>query len=460
MSDSETQRLLSNTPYILTPKRWWILFIVSSILFLDSFSASFFGFINDVTSEYFETTPAATDFLSTVNMLSRSVFGFVLAMGGEQFNFRSLALAATGTIVAGDLLITAGVSSRRNMVIVGMGQIMNGFGATITLTLSQMAPSNWFPENERGRAVALPWILRRLSPVLSNIVATRTIRQGYYSIDNVNTTTRYFDNNDLMTNFRTSFQISYLVLTGIALAGFVLAQLYVTDYPPRADGQKMPPRANNYTWRPLTELKGIFSLFVNGQYVLLLFMFVLQLSLRPMVEWMLSSIIIVAFPELDDGTAGIVFIVSYVIGAFGSPTGGFILDQFRRPKVTLVFGQCAAIVSCCMFSLGVYLQSFPLVFVSDVLSAFFRDLCFVCISHSLIETMYNEPADTKVRAFSISGSVPWFSLALYTGIVRYVLQHGGAALSVLIPIPFHVIAGILYILFYKVPQKNNENDFN
>ncbi|XP_039274042.2 putative MFS-type transporter C09D4.1 [Styela clava] len=418
MSRSESQQLLTNTPYILTPKRWGILMIVSSILFLDTFSASFFGFINDIASEYFETTPAATDVLSTINMIARSVFGFVLAMGGEQLNFRSLALATTGTIVAGDLLITAGVSSRRNMVIVGMGQIMNGFGATMTLTLSQMAPSNWFPENERGRAVALPWILRRLSPVASNIVATRTIRQGYANVGSANATSAYFESDELLKNFRTSFQISYIALTGIALVAFVLSQMYVTDYPPRADGKKASPGTNTYGWRPLTELRGILSLFANGQYVLLLFMYVLQLSVRPMNEWMLSSIILDAFPELDDSTAGIVFIVSYVIGAFGSPTGGFVLDKFRRPKVTLVFGQCAVIIWCGLFSLGVYLQSFVLVFISDVGTAFFRDFCFVCISHSLIETMYNEPADTKVRAFSISGSVPWFSLALYTAFVR------------------------------------------
>lgn len=450
--DSEDTFLLSGKRYQVLPKRWGVLFIVSTILLLDTFSASFFGFINDISSTYFNVSPALTDLLSTVNMIARSVFGFVVALGGKLLDFRSLALYTCATIVVGDLLIAAGVSSRRNFAIAVLGQVMNGFGATMALTVSQMAPSNWFPNEERGRAVSIPWILRRLSPVFSNLVATQTVKMEQPLLKvkiapNMSLPGIVEREHELLSRFRLSFQTAYFTLSLVAILSFALSYLYITNYPPLKRNETAPEEIHK-KWNLLEEIKGIVLLFKNGQYDLLFVMYVLILSVRPMTEWMVSSIVLAGFPELSDSVVGIMFCVGYSIGSMGPPTGGWVLDKCKRPKLTFFIGILLAMISMGTFSFAICIQNLPLLFVSYVGITFFRDFCFVCISHSFVQTLSTEDNAMKVRGFSIAGSVPWFSLAIYTAIMRAVLTNFGPVLTVLIPIPFHVIACTLYLVLY------------
>lgn len=451
--ESEETFLLGGKRYQVLPKRWGVLFIVSIILLLDTFSASFFGFINDISSTYFNVSPAVTDLLSTVNMIARSLFGFVVALGGRRLDFRTLALCTCATIVVGDLLIAAGVSSRQNFAIAVMGQILNGFGATMALTVSQMAPSNWFPDGERGRAVSIPWILRRLSPVVSNLVATQAVKLNQpllkvKATTNISLPGMAEGEQDLLHRFRISFQSAYLSLSVVAIICFIFSFFYIANYPTLKRGETSTPEETNRSWSLFEELKEIVTLFKNGKYDLLFVMYLLILSVRPMTEWMLSSIVLAGFPELSDSVVGIMFCVGYSIGSMGPPTGGWVLDKCKRPKLTFFIGILSVISAIGTFSFAICIQNQVLLFISYIGITFFRDFCFVCISHSFVHIMSTEDNAMKVRGFSIAGSVPWFSLAIYTAIMRNVLTNFGPVLTVLIPIPFHVMACTLYLLLY------------
>lgn len=446
---NENCPLLAERRQKILAKRWIILLIVCSIVTLDTFSASFFGFINDVSSQYFNVDPQQTDFLSTVNTIARSAFGFVLALGGGMLHLRFLAAATCVTILVGDSLILTGVSSRLNFSIVIIGQALNGFGAALAITLSQLTASTWFPQSERGRAVSVPWIFRRLSPVISNLIATQVVKiADAQSASDLNATASDSDREQIQIDrFRISFQYAYVCLSGIALLSFVTSNVFITNGPSSIAG--IQPVQRGQSWNVLAQLRGICDLFKDWQYCLLFMMYVLILSVRPMTEWLVSSIALAGFPDMTDSTVGVMFCVGYSVGSLGSPTGGWVLDKFKRPKLTFAFGTVSVMVALGMLSLAINQHSRSMLFVSFMAATFSRDFCFVCINHSLVETLNSKSNAVQVRGFSIAGSAPWFTLAVYTAIIRSVLTRYGPILTALFPLPFHVIALVLYLSIYS-----------
>lgn len=177
-----------------------------------------------------------------------------------------------------------------------------------------------------------------------------------------------------------------------------------------------------------------------------------MLTVRPLADILLSSIVLNAFTYLDDGVVGIMYCVGISLGCLGSPTAGQILDVFSSPRLTFLGFNGGVTIALCVFSISLYMQWFALTCISYVVILFSRDATMVCLSHRITGTMTKESNAVRVKAFSLTGSVPFLNVAITAVIVRTILTNSRAAFAVLFPVPFLVISSLSFVFLWKYLQ--------
>lgn len=459
-SESRSSFVYRGKRYRVVPKRWGMLLIVCWILLLDIITLAFFAFINDVTSVYFRTPPAVTDWLSTINLVARAAFGIIICFFSQRMSFRTIAMMASGLMTVANILIICGVSSRGNYGFVIVGQIFSGCAAAMVLSIIQLVAFNWFPLWERGKAVSFPWVTRRLSTVFSNLIATRSLGTFTLVSRSGNEIVEPSEESLLVFRFRFVFSIVYGLLALAALLCCVISRVYVNERPPvvkeEEDESCKPDESSSLVAQePFSlrkELEGLKYLFTDFSFNLIFTLYCFVLTVRPLFDILLSSLIIQAFPYLNDHIVGIMYCVGISLGSFGSPTAGQILDIFSRPRLTFLGFNGSVTIALCLFSISLYMQWFILSCISYVVLLFSRDATMVCLSHRITGTMTKESNAVRVKAFSLTGSVPFLSVAITAVIVRAILSSSNAAFAVLFPIPFLVLSSLAYVFLWKYLQ--------
>lgn len=440
--------------YFITCKRWGILFLSCCILSFDIFCLYFFSFINDMTSVYFNVTPVMTDLLASLNFVGRTVGAIIVCLFSEWMKLRGITVYGSASNCISILLIAVGVFFG-NFALSLFGMFLNGVLSGILMTIVQVITLAWFPFDERGKSGAAPWVVRRLTLMLSNIVATRSL--GVYEV------TQGHISNNASEHFVHQFQVTFTGVFGLialmTLLCCVVAAFYVTDTPsvyegddilPEQTGENTPLLHTSFNTKSLArQLKDLIVIFKDLSFIIYFCTYIFVSLDNPLGTMLISSLVIKEFPHIADRDVGIFFCIGILVGSFGSAVAGQILDKFAKPQITFICIALLSVTSLAGFSLSFHLHILSGVFAFYLLLWSARDALSVCMLHRLAEMTVHKSHSICVKTFSIAVTLSSLWVAISGFMIRLILKYSSPAISVLFPMPFFVLSIVSYIVFWR-----------
>lgn len=445
--------------YYVTPKRWGILLLSCCILSLDVFCFYFFSFINDMTSIYFNVSPAMTDLLASLNMVGRTVGAIAVCIFSDWMTLRGITVYGSALNSISVLCVAIGVYTRK-FVLALLGMFLNGAFSGILITIVQVITMTWFPLHERGKSSAAPWVVRRLTLMLSNIIATRSLGADVImQAGNVSeATTSSAVLKHFIHQFQTTFTIVFGVIAFMTLLCCVIARIYVTDRPAVCEDGDIPPEeldestlllqtgSTSYTF--VRQVQDLILIFKDISLIIYFCTFIFATLDNPLGTMLISSLVIDAFPKTTDQIVGIAYCIGIVVGSLGSAMTGQVLDKFAKPQITFICFALFSVVSLAGISLSFNLHILVGVFAFYLLLWFSRDALVVCILHRLAEMTIHRTHSIRVKTFSIAVTVSSLGIALTAYIIRIIENQSSPAVGVLYSMPFLVLSIVSYVVFW------------
>lgn len=427
---------------------------------MDMLCFCFFSFINDITSWYFHSTPAQTDWLASTHLIGRALGGIAMCLFSERTGLRNVAVTCSAMNAVASLMIGAGVFLNIFPIAIA-GAFVNGVSSLTLLTIMQHITVIWFPPTERGIATSAPWAARRLSLVVSIIISTRTVGSSISE----NHADMYLHNNET-AELRTKFKVTYSIVFGtfafLSLLCCVFSRFYVTDTAPVFVGDEHSEE-NSDEIIPILRHKKFFDLrreirelihVVKNPALALLYIMLASISTEVTLGFILiSSIVVKEFPEADDQTVGMVSCIGIIIGAIGSVIAGAVIDRFRKPRLTYISLAAISAVALSAFSLCLHIRNLPGVYAAYLLMSVPREGLLVCIVHHIAATVPDQRHSVRIKVFTIVVMSAALSIVASTTVIRVLVDNVNSTLAVLFPLPFLLWTVVLYILLWSRLQQ-------
>lgn len=439
--------------YRVTPKRWGILLLSCCILSLDAFCYYFFSFINDKTSFYFKISPGLTDMLTSFHIIGRAAGVIIVCFLTEWMTLRGITVYGSVGNCFAVLIIAIGVFCQ-TFWLTSCGMFLNGVFSGVLVAIVQVITMTWFPLNERGKASAAPWILRRLSMMLSNIIATRSL--GVHKVVITQNATQNIADEHFMQQFQRTFTGVFGLIAFLTMICCMFAWLYVSERPPLYEESgddltqivdEITPTLNCERFRE--KLDDLWLIIKNLSFVLYFFLLAFVQMDTPLGTTLISSIVTTQFPEIDDGYVGIVLCIGITVGSVGSAMAGQILDKFSKPQTTYVCFALHSILSLASFSICSHLHLLPGVFGSYLLLWSARDALSVCMYHRFAAMTVDQTHSIRVKTFCIAIFAGCLAMAATASIIRLLMNHFTVAVGVLYPMPFLLLSVFIYVYFWR-----------
>ena len=175
--DSETE--LEKYPLKVYKRRWVVLAIVCTAIFLKSYNQSCYGPINNILSDYFKVEPWEIDWLSNTHALVFVLFSIPMLLVTTKIGFRLTVIIMTTSLTISFFLITLSVTWRSTFPIALIGQIFMAIGTLITASIPPSTAAIWFPKNEVATAVAIHLVARGTGEAIGCIVPNLILKNHY-----------------------------------------------------------------------------------------------------------------------------------------------------------------------------------------------------------------------------------------------------------------------------------------
>lgn len=449
--------LLEGKRHQVVTKRWGILSLVCFIMLLDVFGCGNFSFVNDITSSYFGITPAITDLQAIANLLGRVASAAVICAIGGWVALRQIILLACGLHGLGSLLITIGIVSKI-FGLLAAGMFLSGCAAAIIMSVGQQVSVNWFPMHERGKVTALSLASRRLSSLLSNLIATRATGLSYSHQQLERMTMQPKMTEGVHHRFLIVFAGIFGSLSLSSLFCFILTAIFVSDKPPVRDYEEqlgLPPKestpffAMSTSYSILRELKEVVEISRDRPLKIFFILYAFAMTDRAYDATLISSLVLKEFPRSNDQFVGLMFVSGILIATFSGPLVGQILDTYSKPRLTTV---CVASLLILAFAASVasfQFHSIVSVFVSYVTLAASRNSLMICLKHRVSGITANQSSSSRFKANAIVNAGGVVTMIISTACVRALMDNFNSAFSVLLPVPFLVCFALSYIFLWS-----------
>ena len=431
------------------PRRWVILFVSSTAIFLRGFNQSCYGPINNVLAKYLRIKAWQVDWFVLTQSVVFLSMALPLSWCTSRIGFRNSSLLMTVALSIGFVLTTVGVSLRTGFPSVIIGQCVMGFSNIISWSIPPPTAALWFPSSEVATAVALQVVGRGIGESVGSIL-TPLLLHTQLPVE--------------VIGFRLLW--IFVSVTGFSVLLCVLALLVVKDEPPlppsesRAlviENKKSSDEKEKSFMEALQEYKTVIKdLFLNPHFVAIWFVFGAVNPVLRNNSVLLSSVLQSAFadePRLN-AKAGLVLMGGWVAYTVGGFIAGPLITKTRKYKHIVLMSVGLECTSTFIVMLGMKFRQLVCIYVGVVSTGLSLGMVNTSLFELILEVTYPKPP-MLVTMINIIG-MGVFRL-LYPIVGRVMLTNLGPTASTTFPFALLLIATII-IAIIKPQYKRTQAD--
>ena len=433
---SDSEALTSpSTKLEVYPRRWVILMMSCSAIFLRGFNQSCYGPINSVFVKYLQVQPWQVDwFILTQSVVFLSM-ALPLSWLTARIGFRKSYIVMTVTLSVGFILTTAGVSLRTGYPSVILGQCIMGFSNIISWSIPPPTAAIWFPTNEVATAVALQVVARGVGESVGSILTPLTLQVDYPVAE---------------IGMRLMWTFISVTLFSIILCIAVI--LWVLDEPlsPPSESralvlkQKQARLDTDQSFMDaLKQYKCVIKeLFMDPYFVAIWFVFGAANPVLRNNSVLLSSVLESAFknqPKLHSQT-GFVLMGGWIAFTIGGFVAGPLITKTRKFKAIVLFSVGFECVSTIVVMMGMQFEQLMCVYVGVVTTGLSLGMANTSLFEILLEVTYPQPPMLVTMVNIIGMGV--FRL-IYPIIGRVMLSNLGPTASTTFPVALLLLSTII-----------------
>ncbi|KAK6731718.1 hypothetical protein RB195_007904 [Necator americanus] len=331
-------------------KRWSILIMFILLSASNGAQWIMYSVIAQIIADFYEVSYTAVDWTSMIYMLTY-IFLFIPASYLlDKYGLRvSILLGATGNAIGAWIKIFS--TSPDAFWITFIGQTIVGASQMFTLGIPPRLAAVWFGPNEVSTACAAGVFGNQLGIALGFLVPPLLVHNG--------------------TKEAVAYDLNKLFLCSAVLNSLILAVIlcFFSARPPtppslaQITAQEEKSIDSNF-WRTLRKL------LTSKDFVLLFITYGINTGVFYAVSTLLAQMVLPFYPT-ESETIGQIGVVIVVAGMLGSVVGGFLLDKFKKFKLTTILDYLFSFFAMLAFTFTLDLGSIVVVFVNAFVLGFF-----------------------------------------------------------------------------------------
>ncbi|XP_078485926.1 choline/ethanolamine transporter FLVCR2-like [Ciona intestinalis] len=416
-------------------RRWFILVISCTAVFLRGFNQACYGPVNSVFSKYLNVQPWQVDWF----ILSQSVvflsMSLPMSWATSKFGLRKCYIVLTSLLMLGFALTTIGCSTRKGYIAIIFGQTLMGFSNILSWSIPPPTAALWFPVNEVATAVALQVVGKGAGEAVGSILTPAIVKSS-------------------MRNQKIGFRLTilFITLTVISLLLTIAAVIVLKDEPPLPPSiaqakakqirQKDEINRDRSLIGTLKEYRQTMKeLFTNVNFVAVWFAFGAVYPVMRNNSVLLSSILTETFSQYNtmNEKAGFVLMGGWITYTVGGFIAGPIITKTKKYKQMVFYSILLECLSCAVILIGVRHRILYSVYAGIVLLGLFLGVANTALFELLVEVTYPKPT-MLVTMVNISGF--GFFRLVYPIIGRLMLKYLGPVASTAFPVGMTALATI------------------
>ena len=444
-ADGAKQERNEKTELGVYKRRWIILFISCTAIFLRGFNQSCYGPINSVFVKFLRIHPWQVDwFILTQSVVFLSM-ALPLSWFTSRIGFKNSYIFMCATLAVGFALTCVGCSIRTGFPAAIVGQCIMGFSNIVSWSVPPPTAAIWFPMGEVATAVALQVVGRGVGESLGSILTPLTVNTQM---------------SDEMIGNRLMWIFIAMTLTAIILTLMVI--LFVVDEPPlppsesRAKAIREKEKKGNMEQQSFRDAlqqykTTIKELFVDPYFICVWIVFGVANPVLRNNSVLLSSVLHSAFrnDKFLNKKAGFVLMggwIGYTIGGF---IAGPLITKTKQYRYMVLFSVGFECLSALIVMIGMKIRELIAVYVGVVTTGLFLGMANTSLFEIVLEVTYPKPP-MLVTMVNIIGM--GICRLLYPIIGRYLLMDVGATASCAFPFGI-LLAATIVMLIVKTPTK-------
>ncbi|CAI5438366.1 unnamed protein product [Caenorhabditis angaria] len=406
-------------------KRWFILLMF--ILLSGSNGAQWiqYSIIANVITYYYNVDYLLVDWTSMIYMLTYIMFFIPAAWILDKYGLRlSVVLGAFGNCLGAWIKLLS--THPNSFWITFLGQTIVGASQMFTLGIPPKLAAVWFGPHEVSRACAAGVFGNQLGIAIGFVLPPMIVQNG--TIDEITY--------DLNTLF-----LGSAVLNTIILA---LVLCFFTARPsiPPSFAQLTALEEKTFDNNFLGTLK---KLMTSRDFLLLFITYGINTGVFYAISTLLSQMVLSVYPN-ESVAVGQIGLLIVVAGMFGSVVGGFLLDKFKKFKLTTILIYLFSFIGMLSFTLTIDLNSLLIVFINSALLGFFMTGYLPIGFELAAEITY--PLAEGTTSGLLNASAQIFGIA-FTWIMGKVMQSYGTFTSNIIMSTTLIIGTFLTCLIHE-----------
>ncbi|XP_059089603.1 heme transporter FLVCR2-like isoform X1 [Tigriopus californicus] len=362
LSPTETNGILLRLA--VYPLRWVILAMFVLYSTCNAFQWTQLVIITNILEKYYQVSTLAVSWTSIIYMVTYIPLIFPASWFLQKKGLRwSVILGSLGTCLGSWIKVFA--TGRDQFVILFTGHSIVAISQIFILGIPAQLAATWFPSNQVSSACAIGVFGNQLGVALGFVLPVLLVKNRAAEEEVV------LIGGDLFRMF-----LGVAVVTSVLLAAILL---FFKDAPPTP-----PSRAQEILWHQREgvrdgaclqveqdDYKGsIKRLMTNGNYVLLLITYGLNVGVFYAISTLLNSVILIHFKgaEEDAGKIGLVIVI---FGMMGSMVCGVILDKTHAYKTTTLLVYLFSCLGMVAYTFTFRFGHIEIVYITASLLGFF-----------------------------------------------------------------------------------------
>ncbi|CAL2029087.1 unnamed protein product [Caenorhabditis brenneri] len=379
-------------------KRWVILIIFMFLSGSNGAQWIQYSIIANIISEYYNVSFQAVDWTSMIYMLTYIFFFIPAAWLLDKWGLRlSVLLGALGNCIGAWIKLLS--THPDSFWVTFVGQTIVGASQMFTLGIPPRLAAVWFGPDEVSRACALGVFGNQLGIAVGFVLPPMIVSNG--TVDHITY--------DLNTLFLGSAVLNTIILALVIC--FFTARPPVPPSLAQVNALEEKTFDNNF-WGTLRKL------MTSRDFVILFITYGINTGVFYAISTLLSQMVLSVYPN-ETVAVGQVGLVIVVAGMAGSVVGGFILDKFKKFKLTTIMIYLFSFIGMLSFTLTIDLDSMVIVFINAALLGFFMTGYLPIGFEFAAEITYPAAEGTTSGLLNASAQIFGIALTWLMGIVMH-----------------------------------------
>ncbi|KAF1770777.1 hypothetical protein GCK72_002600 [Caenorhabditis remanei] len=379
-------------------KRWLILVIFMFLSGSNGAQWIQYSIIANIVSEYYNVSFQAVDWTSMIYMLTYIFFFIPAAWLLDKWGLRlSVLLGALGNCVGAWIKLMS--THPDSFWVTFVGQTIVGASQMFTLGIPPRLAAVWFGPDEVSRACALGVFGNQLGIAVGFVLPPMIVSNG--TVEHITY--------DLTNLFLGSAVLNTVILALVVC--FFTARPSVPPSLAQVNALEEKTFDNNF-WGTLRKL------MTSRDFVILFVTYGINTGVFYAISTLLSQMVLSVYPN-ETVAVGQVGLVIVVAGMAGSVVGGFILDKFKRFKLTTIMIYLFSFIGMFSFTLTIDLDSMVIVFINAALLGFFMTGYLPIGFEFAAEITYPAAEGTTSGLLNASAQIFGIALTWLMGIVMH-----------------------------------------